>query len=489
MAFNYDKHKNHSSGDSFWTSYSDLFLGLSTIFLLLYVTASLRTNTDAIKAEIKNRTLSMRVRDLETQLKMYDNIKKDYLENSAPASEAKEYRELMDKLTLLQEDAKDEKERLMQQATENDAKAQALNKYQQMIRNVINANKLAKTKLNNREDIIDEQHEEIGTQNSKLAQLKKEMQQKQNQIAEGEQQIKAAQQAIDKKMAELKHARKQNKISEKIYAKRLAAAKEEGQEKLDQLRDANEHAQKTLAATKGQLNALNGELSNARGALAAKAGEAEGLRGSLGKAKAEAEGLRGELGKAKAEIDARRGIAKQIKAAFGAKGIKADIDMETGDVILDFGEHYFETGSAQLKPEMVHVLEKAIPTYSQSLLGNDKMAGQISAVEIIGFASPTYKGKYVDPKSAKAADKQALKYNMDLSYSRAKSIFAYVLDENKIKFDHQRDLVPLLKVSGRSFLEVYKDSRTIASGQDFCKVHDCKKAQRVIIRFNMERKK
>ena len=482
MAFNYEKHKNHSSSDSFWTSYSDLFLGLSTIFLLLYVTASLRTSTDSIKAELQNKKLTMKVQDLETQLKMYDSIKKDYLENSATPSEAKEYRELMDKLTLLQEEAKDEKERLMREAMENDSKAVALNKYQQMIRNVINANKLAKTKVINREEIIDDQDVEIDTKNTQLAQVQKEVQRKQAQIAESERQIKSAQGDLNKKMAQLKQARKQNQISEKIYAKRLAAAKEESQDKIDQLRDANEKYHKNLAETQGKLSALNGELAQAKGSLAAKDAEAAGLRGQIG-------GLKGELGKAKAEIDARRGVARQIKAAFAAKGIKADVDMESGDVLLDFGDHYFETGSANLKPEMIQILEKAIPTYSQSLFGNQKVASQISAVEIIGFASPTYKGKYVDPKSTKASDKQALKYNMDLSYNRAKSIFSYVLDESKIKFDHQHDLLPLLKVSGRSFLEVFKDTRTIASGQDFCKLHDCKKAQRVIIRFNMDRKK
>src|SRR6185437_14242631 len=112
MSFNYDKHRNNSANDSFWTSYSDLFLGLSCIFLLLYVTASLRTSTDAIHQQVENQKLTMQVKDLQNQLKMYDSIRKDYLQNSATPDETSEYRELMDKLSLLKEEAKDEKEDL-----------------------------------------------------------------------------------------------------------------------------------------------------------------------------------------------------------------------------------------------------------------------------------------------------------------------------------------------------------------------------------------
>jgi outer membrane protein OmpA-like peptidoglycan-associated protein len=490
MSFNYNNHKlGHGGNDSFWTSYSDLFLGLSCIFLLLYVTASLRTGTDAIKAEITNQKLTMKVKDLENQLKMYDQIRKDYVENSASPSEAKEYRELMDKLALLKEEAKDEKERLTLAAMANEEKEQALNKYQQMIRNVINANKLAKTKLVTRETIMDEQRDEITTKDDQVTSLQQEMNEKQRLIQEGERQIQTARQELESKEAKLKAARKNNQISAKIYEQRLAKLHDASQEQIDQLRDANESYQKNLAATEGKLKGLSGELGRTQQGLAnAQQGLANAQQG-LSQAKGEAAGLRGELAKAKAEIDARRGIARQIKKEFAARGIKAEIDMENGDVVLDFGDHYFESGSTDLKPEMVRILKQAMPAYSRSLFGDPKLAKQISAVEVIGFASPTYRGRYVDPHSTKPDDKQALKYNMDLSYGRAKSIFNYVLDEEKISFEHQRDLLPLLKVSGRSFLEVFKEGRAIASGQDFCKAHDCKKAQRVIIRFNMERKK
>ncbi len=112
MSFDYSKNKQGHNSDSFWTSYSDLFLGLSTIFLLLYVTSSLRTGTDAIKQQVDNRKLAMENEELKSQLKMYEAVKQNYMEKEATKSEAQEYQELMDKLTLLEEDAKDERDKL-----------------------------------------------------------------------------------------------------------------------------------------------------------------------------------------------------------------------------------------------------------------------------------------------------------------------------------------------------------------------------------------
>jgi len=59
-----------------------------------------------------------------------------------------------------------------------------------------------------------------------------------------------------------------------------------------------------------------------------------------------------------------------------------------------------------------------------------------------------------------------------------------------VNFAHQKELLSLMKVSGRSFLEVMNvKNRNIATAQEFCKQNDCKKAQRVIVRFSMDQKK
>lgn len=569
MSFNYSRNKQGENQDNFWTSYSDLFLGLSTIFLLLYVISSLRTGTDAIRSQVENQKLSMEVNELKGQLKMYENVKNDYM-NTAPKDEVQEYKELMDKLTLLQEDAKSEKDKLIQQAFENENKAKALNKYQQMVRNVLNANKMAKSKIVNRDDLIKDQDTEIENKEEEISELQTDVQQKERMIADGERKIDEANRQLKQKMNEIKQAFQSNKISRERYESRIKQVKAENDQRVNQLALANEKYTEQLEESTKQLNQVsaqlsqtnamlektNNQLSQTSGMLAQKEGEAKGLYEKLRQSQAQAQAemgrlkaafaaekagereafdnelrknkamgaaerarregefksamaakekelgsklealggklanTEGQLAKAKAEIEARKGVAEEVRKGFAKAGIKADVDMESGDVVLDFGQAYFDSDSDQLKNEMKSVLEKAVPIYSKSIFGNPKISDKISAVEIIGFASPTYKGRFIDPKSSKPEDKQAIKYNMDLSYRRANAIFGYVLDDNNMQFQHQKELVSLMKVSGRSFLEVMNiNNRNVANAVEFCKQNDCKKAQRVIIRFNVDPKK
>lgn len=544
MSFDYNKTKQSHNSDSFWTSYSDLFLGLSTIFLLLYVTASLRTGTDAIKSQVENQKLSMQVEELTSQLKMYEQVKSQYLEKEASKSEAQEYEELMDKLTLLKEEAKDDHERLAQQALENEKKAVALNKYQQLVRNIINANKVAKTKLIARNDIIDEQDTTIDSQKENISTLEETLEQKQEQIKKNQRQIAQAKKSLAKNKQQLLDAFKNNEITKQAYEEKVKQAQEQSEKKIQNLQADQKQIQGQLAQVSGELKQTQNALSSKAQELNAKAAENQSLQGKIAgmRSEHEAEKAReraafdaemkktqmdaaerarregqfradaarkerelegkiaglggklkdteGQLAKAKEEMDARREIAKEIQKGFAAAGVKGDIDMQTGEVTIDFGDTYFDVDSARLKNEMKSVIERAMPVYSRSLFGNPKVATKISSVEVVGFASPTYQGRYVDPHSSKPEDKMALKYNMDLSYRRANSIFTHILDSKGPEFAYQKNLMAHMKVSGRSFLEVMKvQSRGPSSATEFCKVHDCKKAQRVIVRFSMDGKK
>ncbi len=553
MSFNYDKHKNHQDDGHFWTSYSDLFLGLSTIFLLLYVTSSLKTNTSGMKQEMEKQKLTMEVQDLKNQLKMYDSIKKDYLKKEASTSEADQYAELMDKLTLLKEEAKDEKTRLRQAAQDNEKKESALNQYQQMVRNIVNANVLSKTKIKKRDDIIDEQDDTIVSQEDQITSLNEEVDLKKKMISDNENKIAKAQEQLENKQSELKDALKNKEISKKAYEQKMAALSRDNQNRIDKLNEQISESEKDLKTSQARLGQLSTDLSKTKNELDSKSLEATDLKAKLGsvegeyakkmddmkgtfeaekardKAKLEGElnnakmgaaekakrlaafeasakakekelgdklaGMTKDLGEkekelkaAMAERDLRKDVATEIKKGFQKAGIKADIDLQTGEVMLDFGDAYFETDSAKLNADMKSILEKAMPVYAKSLFGNDKVKDKISAVEIVGFASPTYGGKFVDPKSSAKKDKEALKYNMDLSYKRAKSIFSHILDDKTMEFDHQKDMYPVMKVSGRSFLDVMK-VKNVAPGTDFCKANDCKKSQRVVIRFSMDGKK
>ena len=545
MSFNHNKINNQHSGDSFWTSYSDLFLGLSCIFLLLYVVSSMRQGADVIKQQVVNEQLATEVSDLKNQLKAYEDIKNQYMKDNASQSEKDEYNELIDKLSLLREENESENDKLKRQLLENQKKEQSLNKYQQMVRNMLNANKLAKTKINTREVVIEEKSQVISEKEMQVEGLEKEIQVNQQLIAKGEKEILDAKKQLAQQVQQLRDSFKANKITKAIMEKRIAQANLENQNKVKALINEKQQYQTELEGVSQKLSEVSTNLTETKGLLDKKTGEAESLQnklaqtasdaearikdlkggfaaqqarekaafeGELGKLKlgaAEREkregafraaalqkekdmlkqmgGLQGQLEKAKAEIEARQSVAKDIKNSFANAGIKAEVNSETGEVLLDFGDSYFDSGSAQLKAEMRSVIDKAVPLYAKSLLGNAKISDKVSGVEIIGFASPTYKGRFVDPKSNTKEDQEALKYNMDLSYSRAKSIFNYIVDNQKDKSITQRNLMPLMKVSGRSFLEVAK-VKTDVSPENFCKVNDCKKAQRVVIRFNMDKK-
>lgn len=548
MSFNYNKHKDGHGSDSFWTSYSDLFMGLSFVFLLLYVTASLRVGTSGIQQQLQIQKVTMENEDLKNQLKVYNTIKKDYLETEATQDDQAQYEELMKKLDLLQDQAKTEKERLQNEAQENARKEKALNKYQQMIRNIMNANLVAKSRIKKRDEIITQKEEEINVQGMKIEDLEVAIKEKKQQLMEGENKIANLNQALDKKMKEMKWAYKNQQITKKKFEAQMAEIQKETEQKVAELRENNKSVQQQLSEASQQLNLVSGQLSakekeaqdlekklvgaeeTYRQQTAKLQGEFEAQRAKDRKAfedqlnreklsasqraareaayraeaakkerefenkiaglKGQLSGAESQLAKVKAEMDARKDVAREIKKGFAKAGVKAEIDEETGDVTLDFGDHYFETGSANLKPQMEALLKKAMPIYSSSLLENKKIADKISNVEIIGFASPTYKGRFVDPSSLEAEDKKAAEYNLDLSYKRAKSIYQYVFDTEKMKFVHQKGLRPLVKVSGKSFFEMSNISKEEATkaGQGFCKKYDCKKAQRVLIKFTVDQK-
>ena len=82
-------------------------------------------------------------------------------------------------------------------------------------------------------------------------------------------------------------------------------------------------------------------------------------------------------------------ISKNLKKA----GVNADVNKDTGDVVISFGDDYFAAGSSDVNPSMQKILEKFMPKYTESLFKDRNIANKINSVEIVGFASPTYAGK------------------------------------------------------------------------------------------------
>lgn len=505
MGLRYRKEEGHKESDSLWASYSDLFMGLSFIFLLLYVTASLRTGTNQFQSGVQVQKLAQENQELKNQIKIYESMNKDYLDTQATEDEQKQYEELMAKLDLLKDEANQEKQELELAAKEHAAKERSLNKYQSMVKSIIQSNQIAKNKIAKRNEFIQEQDVVIEEKGSQINQLEQNIEQQEKQLKEGQRQIAEAQGQLNKRVAQLRNAYKSQKISEKKMKQQIAQLNSEAESRIQNIKNEAQKAEQKLGALSSQLSEVqrlaqqkDQEAQSLRGALQGKEKETSQLKGVLAGKEQETSQLRGQLAgteaqlaTARAEADARKNIAKQIQQGLAKVGVKADVDPNTGDVTLDFGDHFFETGSSKIKPEMAKVLEKALPVYARSLVGNKTIYERLSSLEIVGFASPTYKGKYINPLSNSREDKKAIEYNLDLSYQRAKSIFEHVFNDDKMSFDHQKQLKPMVKVSGKSFFESAKQSRSIASGSsaaEFCKKYDCKKAQKVLIKFNIDQK-
>lgn len=656
MSFDYDKIKKKNETGEQWASYSDLFMVLSVVFLLLYVVASLRTGTHTLQQQIQNQALAEKAQDLENQIKAYNNLKENYLEKSASQKEQEMYEQLMDKLSLLQDENREEASALRKKALENEKKEMALNQYQQIIRNIINANVLSKNKIQRknrtiasakktieeqvetinikdteileRDKTIEEKETEISELDAEVAMKKKIIAEKNNVIEEKQAILKAKQNEIVKlnkdinakksqikvnenKIAKidrnlkaqikaLKREQKKRKISKANYLKRMRALKAKSNKEIKALANKNKtiksklskvskavsqanaqlaSANKTIEKQQKQKERLDQELTSVQTQKAALDAELEKVQNEVAMTKAELEAtkqqfeqqvsdlqgqkdtleaqrsklenqknllssqknqlkkinqklakvnnkldkekkqltavtkqldqekqqlakeksqlknekskLSKDLRKAQEILNAKKKLAKQIKENFNKAGIKADVDPGTGEVVLAFGDSYFDAGKARLKTDMRDTLNKFMPIYAESILKDPKIAEKIKAVDIVGFSSPTYRGRYVNPNSLKPEDRKALEYNTNLSIERAKSVFKHIIDTKKLKYARQRQITPLLKVSGRSYFSGALKGRAPAkemSKKEFCKLYDCKKEQRVIIKFELDQK-
>ena len=547
--FNYEKFKAETGGNDSWGSYSDLFMVLSFVFLMMYVVSSLKSGTTSIQQHLEQQKMTRENNELQAQIKAYNTLKDDALKEETQ-EEQEVYNELMDKLTLLQEDATEEKNQLRKRAMENEKKAVALNKYQQIIRNIIDANVLAKSKLKVREEIINNKNEVISD-------LNQDIESKEKEIAENNQEIAKINKNLAKKIKDLQKTQSFAKLSKKKALAQIAELKRKSQEQIEQIKEETEQVQAQLAQMNQELSTTNeklaqtsdqlenkeqenkdlsrnlastneklektvGEFQNQIGQMqaahadrmakekaafdakmdAAKMSAAEKARqlaefNNQAKEKSAALGreiatLKGDLAEAQAKANARAQLSKDIASALKNAGVEAEVNPNTGDVTISFGKDFFDSGSADLKDSMQGVLQKFIPKYSETLFKDPKIASKITSVDIVGFASPTYKGKYVNPQSLDEEDQKAAKYNLDLSYKRARSIFDYMFDTKTIKYKNQKELLPLVKVTGRSFFsgdKVPEGATPGMSQKEFCSKFDCKQAQKVIIKFNMDDKK
>lgn len=594
MSLDYEKIKSseESKGNE-WTSYSDLFMVLAFVFLMLYVTSSIKTGTSQLQKNEEIIRLTKEIEALKEEQRVQETLKDDYLVNDASERERQEYQKLMSHLNLLETEAKEAKEEFERQAAEQRQKEQALNHYQRMIKNVITANILSKDRLNQRDDKIDQKNRTIAEkqdiikqkleeiqkneniieqQNQKVSQLEGAITSKVQEIQKNKQRMKSIKDQMDQKIAELNKSYKNKRIAYQQAMDEIRALQIESEKKINDLKTQNTVAEKRLNRINNQLNSAQSKISQAQQVIKMKDQEKQRLAEAFKMEKSELKqqfskeksklisqyqkekeqimdsfenekkqlaaslsqqteslkkkyakqqvllkkklkqandeykqqqqqlakklentskqynqkisGLQKDLKKAEARENARKQLAKKIKTKFAKAGIKMDVDENTGEVVLSFGDEYFETGRHSLKPKMKEILKDFIPLYAQSLFEDKDISRRIEDVQIVGFASPTFKGQVVNPNSLSKKDRKAVSYNLDLSYNRAKSIFNYMFYDKDLDYDHQKKLLSMVKVSGAGYFGG-SNRNPSSEEQVTCKEKDCKDLQKVIIKFNL----
>lgn len=252
-------------------------------------------------------------------------------------------------------------------------------------------------------------------------------------------------------------------------------------------------ANKTIKNTQGSLSEENKHLLE-------KLDESE-KRESI--AKREFEDLEKKHGKLKndlTEVDSRkqytREICDSLEKAFEKKGIQANIDYDSGEVVIPFEQSYFDFDSDALTQPMKEQLKKVIPTFAETVLGNS-VGAKIQSLQLTGYASPIYRGKLMDADKTDEVSQAGLSYNMDLSYRRARSIFDYIFNHpEEISYEFRDQMMKITTVSSRSYLvsDLEKQNNLAASeipeglsaGRVFCLSYNCDAWHKVSIRFVVE---
>ena len=285
MSFDYDKIKAAEDEGSQWTSYSDLFMVLSTVFLLLYVVSSLRTGTYSIQRHSEYKQLAQENEELKQQIQVYNTLKDGHLSSTATEKEQKVYKDLMGKLDLLQDEAKEEENELLAKAKENANKKNALNKYQKMIRNIVNANMVAKARIDSKDELIKKKNQTISKKLNQIQGLKKDVKEKEQIVSQSKNQIESLNSELDNKISEIQNSHKRQLISKKRMEESIARLKIKTAQKVRSLASKAKEIEGELQNKSVELKKASAQLTQAHETIKAQKQTEESLTDELNNSK------------------------------------------------------------------------------------------------------------------------------------------------------------------------------------------------------------
>lgn len=185
MSFDYKeiRSRQHAS-ETQWASYSDLFMVLAFIFLIMYMVSSLRTGMISVSSHAE-------IKEVKQQHEIYETVKDEYLTEQSNAQEKRIYKEIIEQIALLEDEASAKKQRLAAEAREQGERESALNQYQQLVVSMMNANTVARAEaveeMSSQKQQNQELQEQVSESSENLESLQQQLQQEEQKLAELEQ--------------------------------------------------------------------------------------------------------------------------------------------------------------------------------------------------------------------------------------------------------------------------------------------------------------
>lgn len=448
-------------------SYSDLFMVMAFVFLFMYVVATLNNGITLIQERHRAQAAT---KDLQEKIAVYEKK----IDDALTEEQKREYEELRLGLEQMKDEAREarlEQERLAKLAEE---KEKNLTKYQSSIKTMAVIQARANEEIKSKITELDRANTEAKEQNRAIASLNDTLEEKSKELSQLSNEVKSRESEITKI---------QSRVTE-LSSKAILARKQSLE--LDQLKSDLVKKEQELRTAKQTEESI---LKEKEQLAQASKNELEQITKSKDE---QISTLEAKYKKATAGL--RKEIAGSLASKLSEKGIFADVDKATGDVTVRFTNAYFDYNSSSLKDEMKKELESFIPIYAKSLFENKKFASAISSIEIVGSASPSYNGRYINPRAiASEEERKAVNYNLDLSYRRAKNIFEHTFFSKNFKFEHREEMMPVVKVVGTGYLQALDELKELPNvsqvkEKGFCGVYNCQTYQKVTLKFNLKDK-
>ena len=157
-------------------------------------------------------------------------------------------------------------------------------------------------------------------------------------------------------------------------------------------------------------------------------------------------------------IGIRSTMIQDLSNSLSAANLKAAVDPNTGDIMLDSAV-FFETGSSEIRQEGKDLLDRFIPVYLDVLL-RDQYSDYLGEIIIEGHTDS--KGSYES--------------NLKLSQNRALQVALYCLKMPSLTGEQKAQLQKILTAKGRSYADlIYVDG-----------VEDADASRRVEFKFSLK---